>query len=115
MSNYFIVVSVLFLCLTSVCDAATGSGFIKIQSVEVSESFFTIYSASGDVANDNCEDASKIVFWRVDYPNGFDSMLSTALSAHLANKRISMWLDGCKAGPWGKKLPKASTIVISAT
>lgn len=92
--------------------SAVNSGNISIDRVEVTDAFFTIYSASGPVVNDNCEDSGKVVFWRADYPNGYDSLLSVALSAHMSDKKISMWLDGCKSGPWGKTLPKAGSIVV---
>lgn len=95
------------------CFSAVGSGEFNILRVEVTDAFFTVYSASGPIASDNCEDRSKVVFWRADYPNGYDSMLSVALAAHMGNKKVSMWLDGCKAGPWKQTLPKAESIVLT--
>ena len=93
-------------------SAAVGSGDFNVLRVEVTDTFFTVYSASGAVTNDNCQDGTKVVFWRSDYPSGYDSMLSTALAAHMGGKKISMWFSGCKAGPWGSTLPKAESIVI---
>lgn len=93
--------------------SAVGSGEFNVLRVEVTNTFFTVYSGSGPITNDNCEDGNKVVFWRADYPDGYNSMLSVALAAHMGNKKVSMWLDGCKAGPWGKTLPKAESIVVT--
>lgn len=97
---------------SSLCYSAVGSGEFNILRVEVTESFFTVYSASGPINHDNCEDGNKVVFWRADYPNGYDSLLSTALAAHMSKTKVSMWLNGCKTGPWGKTLPKADSLVV---
>ena len=91
---------------------AASSGVRSILRVEVTDTFFTVYSANGDIGNEGCQDSAKVVFRRGDYPQGYDSMLSIALSAHLSNRHITMWLNGCKVGPWGKTLPKAGSIVV---
>ena len=101
------------LCVTTHVYSAVSSGEFNISSVEVTDTFFTVYSASGPVSSDNCEDNAKIVFWRDDYPNGYDSMLSSVLAAHMGDKKVSMWLNGCKSGPWGKTLPHAESVVVT--
>ncbi|WP_345880987.1 hypothetical protein [Shewanella algae] len=107
------ITAVGMLAFAPACFSAVGSGEFNILKVEVTETFFTVYSASGAITNDTCEDGSKVVFWRTDYPNGYDSMLSVALAAHMSNRKVTMWLDGCKPGPWGKTLPKAGSIVVT--
>lgn len=107
------VVAIGMCAFTPACFSAVVSGEFNILRVEVTDTFFTVYTASGPITNDNCEDGYKVVFWRTDYPNGYDSMLSVALAAHMGNKKVSMWLDGCKMGPWGKTLPKAGSVVIT--
>ena len=109
-----LIAAMVFSFMVSQSYAATNSGNVMISKIEVTDSFFTIYAAATPVVSDNCEDASKVVFWRTDYPNGYDSMLSVALAAHMANRKITMWLVGCKPGPWGKNLPKADSIVVLA-
>ena len=106
------IVFILLLTVAPLCFSAVGSGEFNILKVEVTDTFFTVYSASGSVMNDGCEDGSKIVFWRTDFPGGYDSMLSVALAAHMGNRKVSMWLDGCKVGPWGKRLPIPRSIVV---
>ncbi|BFM10152.1 hypothetical protein R50072_03050 [Simiduia litorea] len=94
------------------CFAAVGSGDFSILKVEATDTFFTLYPTSGSVQNDGCEDGSKVVFWRTDFPTGYDSALSIALAAHMGNRKVSMWLDSCKVGPWGKRLPIPRSIVV---
>ena len=101
------VIAVGIFAFAPISVSAVGSGEFNILKVEVTDTFFTVYSRSGPVTNDNCEDGTKVVFWRADYPNGYDSMLSVALAAHMGNKKVTMWLNGCKSGPWGKTLPKS--------
>lgn len=104
----------VFICLMgfSLCSfAGVSSGQVNISYVEVTDSFFTLYFGKG-ITHENCQEGSKVVFWREDYPNGYDSMLSTALAAHMAQKKIHMWVHSCKLGPWGKTLPKAQSVVI---
>lgn len=93
--------------------SATSSGVMQIASVEVTEAFFTVYFANGPAKSDDCQQSDKVVFWRTDYPHGYSTMLSTALAAFSANKKVSMWLNSCKIGPWGPTLPKAESIVIT--
>ncbi|UTW46443.1 hypothetical protein KFE80_06070 [bacterium SCSIO 12696] len=107
------ILAISMLAFTSVSFSSVGTGEFNILKVEVTDTFFTVYSASGAVANDGCEQADKMVFWRADYPNGYDSLLSVALAAHMGNKKITMWMDGCKLGPWGKALPKPGSIVVT--
>lgn len=105
---------VLFLFFLGLCSTAhaVGSGEFNILKVEVTETFFTVYSASGTVISDDCQDGSKIIFWRADYPKGYESMLSTALAAHMGKKKVSMWFNGCKMGAWNQMLPKPESIVV---
>lgn len=100
------------LAVASGSNAAVGSGDFGIAQVEVTDTFFTVYSSSGPIVHEKCQDANKVVFWRSDFPNGYETMLSTALAAYMGNKNVSMWLNGCKAGPWGLTLPKPITIVV---
>ena len=109
MKNIYALLLVAFLPFNI---HAAGSGEKYILKVEVTDSFFTVYSENGAIGNEGCEDSAKVVFWREDFPNGYSSMLSVALSAHMAGKKVTMWLNGCKSGPWGKTLPKAGSIVV---
>ena len=102
----------LLLILTSSRAHSAGSGEIDILRVEVTDRYFTVYSANENIGTEGCQDQGKVVFWRDDFTTGYDSMLSAGLAAHMVNKKITMWLNGCKAGPWGKTLPIAASIVI---
>lgn len=103
---------VSLMTVASTSNAGVGSGDFGIARVEVTETFFTVYSSSGPITHENCQDAGKVVFWRTDFPNGYETMLSAALAAYMGDKNVSMWLNGCKAGPWGQTLPKPTTIVV---
>ena len=92
--------------------AGVSSGSFSIARVGVTNSFFTVYSASGEVTHEGCDNGDKVVFLRTDYPDGYDSMLSVVLAAYMGNKRVFMWFNGCKTGPWGLTLPFASSIVV---
>lgn len=105
---------VLLSCFFSVSSAAVNSGEFNIKRIEVTDNFFAVYVAAGVIASDNCEDVNKVVFWRNSFPSGYDSFLSVALAAQMGSKKISMWSDGCKMGPWGKTLPAPVSIVVIA-
>ncbi len=103
---------VSFFVVLSIEASAADSGSRLIERVEASDVWFTLHPESVFNNTESCEDSSKVVFWASDFPQGHDQILSTALSAMMANKKISMWFNGCKMGPWGKTLPKASTINV---
>ncbi|WMS88759.1 hypothetical protein [Pleionea litopenaei] len=109
MKESFLLVALLSISLN--VFSATQSGNQTIRQVEVTEDFFTIY-VNGTLSTDNCEGTTKVVFWRNDYPNAYEHYLSTALAAFTAKKQISMWLNGCKNGPWGKSLAVPGSLVI---
>ena len=104
------IVALLFLL--SSLSFAGGSGSHKLLKVEVTETYFTIYSADGDFNKESCDVGNPIAFKRSDFPNGYDSMLSTALAAHASGKKIIMWFSGCQASPWSGTMPKPTSIVI---
>lgn len=110
--KYKICLVAVILTVWSQASYSLNSGKFKIEKVEATDRFFTLYSASGPVNHDGCEDGEKIVFWRDDFPNGYQSILSLALAAHASNKEVSAWLAGCKNGPWGKTLPEPGSLVI---
>lgn len=110
-SKFLFSIAILGASFSSI--AATGSGAKTIDSVEVTDAFFTVYFSDGAATSDNCQQSDKVVFWKTDYPNGYSSMLSTALTAFSAGKKVTMWFNGCKIGPWNQTLPKADSIVIT--
>lgn len=107
-----VVLSTILLFISCAAYCGTGSGTKSIDRVEVTDIFFTVYFSDGAAANDGCQQADRVVYWRADYPSGYGSMLVTALTAHSSGKKVTMWFDGCKTGPWGLTLPKAQSIVI---
>ena len=99
------------LLLIPALSFAGNSGERQISRVEVTEDFFTVYAAS-PFEKETCDVGSPIAFKREDFPEGYKSMLSTALAAHMANKKITMWFNGCQESPWSGTMPKPTSIVI---
>lgn len=108
-NTFLIVVLLLF----SNISMGAGSGGKLISSVEVTDTFFTVYFYDARLISETCQEINKVVFWKSDYPNGYNSMLSVALASFASSKKVTMWFSGCKAGPWGATLPKAESIVIT--
>lgn len=98
------------LMLISLNLSAANSGERKISRVQVAEGWFAIHPDKPFDNKKNCEDVTTVIFWEEDFPKSHDQMLSTALTAFASDKKISMWLRGCKMGVWGKTLPHAGTI-----
>jgi hypothetical protein len=100
-------------CLLFACAnlaMAVGSGPKSIAKVETTDIFFTVYFSDGDIANTGCNQANKVVYWRSDFPK---SLLATALTAFATGKKVEMWVNGCKASPWGPTLPIPQSIVVT--
>lgn len=106
--------AIMALALLSPITALAGnySGLKTLRAVEVSDAWFTVHFADGNPVHPGCQQADKVVYWRSDFPNGYNTLLSTALAAYASGNKVSMWFGGCKAGPWGPTLPKAETLVI---
>jgi len=102
----------IILSLVPAVVLADASGKRKLLQVEVTDTFFTIYSAEGDFDKETCDIGNPIAFQRADFPSGYDSMLSIALSAHISGKQVEMWFSGCQASPWGGTMPKPTSIVL---
>ena len=100
------------MLVTSSQVYSANSGEIEISRVEATDSFFTVYPSDTVFDSVGCDDHSKIVFWAEDAPVGHQKLMSITLSEMMSNKKVSMWIDGCKMGPWGKTLPKAGSINI---
>lgn len=94
-----------FLLACANIAAAVGSGPKSIAKVEVTDIFFTIYFSDGAIPNTGCDQADKVVYWRSDFPNSYNSLLSTALTAFATGKKVEMWVAGCRAGPWAPSSP----------
>jgi hypothetical protein len=99
--------------------SANGSATTKIDRVEVSDTGFNIYSSGSEFGASNCAGGdnstinSVISFARADFPNGYASLLSVAMAAHMGKKDVSMWYVGCQVSPWNDgNMPKPSTLVI---
>jgi len=113
----YLVIAVLAL-LPSI-SFAEGSGNREILRVEVGDGGFNIYAVEGNFGSALCAGGeastvnNPISFKQQDFPNGYAHMLSTALSAYMAGKKVSMWYVGCQDSPWGNgRMPKPSTIVV---
>lgn len=103
-------------CLLFACTnlaMAVGSGPKSIAKVETTDIFFTVYFSDGDIANTGCNQANMVVYWRSDFPNSYSTMLATALTAFATGKKVEMWVEGCKASPWGPTLPIPQSIVVT--
>lgn len=106
------LLSVFLLSISCCSFAGVSAGPLLISNIEVSDGFFTLYFSTS-IANDGCQEADKVVFWKSDYPNNYNLIFSTALAAFSSDKKITMWVNGCKNGPWGKTLPLPFTVVIT--
>ena len=104
-----IIVILFFLPLTAF---AGPSGKRQILQVEVTDVFFTVYSAGAEFNKESCDVGNPIAFKRADFPDGYDGMLSTALAAYMGGKEIEMWFVGCQQSPWSGTMPMPSSIVI---
>lgn len=110
MRNQILAAGLALAALTT--QAAVDSGPRSVARVEVSEAFFTVYFADAGGPNDGCQQTDKVVFWRADFSGSYKEFLSVALVAAAGNKKVSMWFNGCKLGPWGATLPKPESIVV---
>lgn len=114
--NKFILV---FLLMLSGSAFAEGSKDHEVLQVEVGEGGFNLYLVGSVFTSSICTDGTSsnenaiISFHQSDFPNGYAHMLSTALAAFAAKKKVSMWYKGCQASPWrGRQMPKPVTLVI---
>ena len=111
--------AVIFLAILPFTALAEGSGDHSILRVEVGDNGFNIYSSGGDFGPAACAGGSSstvnyaISFKQVDFPNGYPHLLSTALTAYMGGKTVSMWYAGCQQSPWNNgNMPKPVTLVI---
>lgn len=106
------LLGVFLLSISCYSAAGVYVGPVSISQIEVSDSFFTLY-LNAPIANEGCQEFDKVVLWKSDYPNNYNLLFSTALAAFSSDKKITMWVNGCKNGPWGATLPLPATVVIT--
>ena len=105
--------AIIFLLILFPLAAISGaSGVRHIEQTGVTDTYFAIYSADGEFNRDTCDSGSPVVFYKTDFPEGYASLLSAALSAQMGGKGVEMWFVGCQTSPWGGTMPKPNSLFI---
>lgn len=106
------LVSVMLYALSISAVAGPGTGPIKLKAVKV-ESGHVYLTPTSSISNPlSCGLASPIKLEPTDA--GYKEMYSATLTALASGKTISFWLRSCVNSPWGKTVPKAYAVSISA-
>jgi len=93
-----------------------GSNWGKITELYVDAKMSVVrLSFSRPVVNpSNCEGGDFYMLELDDSPDG-ERFLRVLLAAHLANRKVKFWVDGCtKAQWWGKTRPQIYDIYIGS-
>jgi hypothetical protein len=97
-------------------DGDAGSNWGKITEFYVdAKGSVMVLHFSRDIVNPaNCEGADVYVR-ELDDSVASDRFLRVALAAHLANRKVKFWIEGCtKAKWWGKTRPQIYDIYIGS-
>ncbi len=106
------LVSFMLCALSISAIAGPGTGPVKLKAVKV-ESGYVYLTPTNSISNPLfCGLASPIKLEPNDA--GYKEMYSASLTALASGKTISFWLRSCVISPWGKTVPKAYAISISA-
>lgn len=92
--------------------AGPGTGSVKLTDLKVESGHVYLYLASAVSNPLSCGLSSPIKLESTDA--GFTEMYSAALTALTTSKSISFWLRSCVSSPWGKTVPKAYALSLSA-
>ena len=112
-------VGVIVLLLAGGCsappagdDAGTGWGRITEVYVDAEMSVIRLQFSEPIVNPAGCQGADFYVR-ELDGSPASGQFLSTVLDAHLADRKVKFWIEGCSASPWwGKTRPQIHDIYI---
>jgi hypothetical protein len=95
-------------------DAGSNWGKITEFYVDAQMSVMRLQFSREVVNPANCEGADFYVR-ELDDSEASDRFLRVVLAAHLANKKVEFWIDGCtRAKWWGKTRPQIHDIYIGS-
>jgi len=93
-----------------------GSNWGRITEfyVDARGSAMVLHFSRETVNPANCEGADFYVR-ELDDSAGSDRFLRTVLAAHLANRKVKFWINGCtKAKWWGKTRPQITDVYVGS-
>lgn len=90
-------------------QAAGGSGNVTPTAVHVEGG--NVYIQGSFSNPDGCAMSTSIALAPVNTDEQ-QRMVSMAMTAIVANKKISMWLSGCGPTPWSASAPKAVAMTL---
>lgn len=95
-------------------DAGTNWGRITQFYVDAKATVMVLQFSRAVVNPMNCEGADFYVR-ELDDSAASDRFLRTVLAAHLANRKVKFWIEGCtKEKWWGKTRPQIQDIYIGS-